>query len=249
MPCIYVLQLEKGKYYIGSSTYNPIYHAFNYEAFKKNNFNIQDSEWIKLYKPIKFLEARTLYDFEHCDVDKYTIFYMDKYGFDNVRGGTFISVDLEKTSIQNKQPSILFDTVLFKNPNKCIELINDIEIINNLQYYNISLVDEQNCDEIERNLNNKKTYNNLQNIIDDLEIIVNYSEKDIMQLGFNYDSNDAKELLEILPNCRLFFMKTLCKLLCKLSASTLSILQNQKTLSFNEVNKLIITSFNEKPKY
>jgi hypothetical protein len=37
-------------------------------------------------------------------------------------------------------------------------------------------------------------------------------------------------------------MKTLCELLSKLSASTLSILQNQKTLSFNDVKKLIILS-------
>jgi hypothetical protein len=53
----------------------------------------------------------------------------------------------------------------------------------------------------------------------------------------------------MLPNYRATFMKTLCEMLSKLSASTLSILQNQKTLSFNDVKKLLITSFNEKPKY
>jgi hypothetical protein len=192
---------------------------------------------------------------------------MDKYGIDNVRGGTFAKIDLDKSTKnqlekmnksandkcfkcgkpghfakdcnKNKQPYILFDTIMFRDPQKCIELINDIEIIDNLHNYKIMLGD--------RPLNADKAYNNLQNIIDDLEIIVNYSEKDILQ-KFVINSDSAKYIKKMLPNCRATFMKTLCELLSKLSASTLSILQNQKTLSFNDVKKLLITSFNEKPR-
>jgi hypothetical protein len=129
---------------------------------------------------------------------------------------------------------------MFRDPQKCIELINDIEIIDNLQDYKIMIGD--------RLLNGDKPYNNLQNIIDDLEIIVNYSEKDILQ-KFVINSDSAKYIKKMLPNCRATFIKTLCELLCKLSASTLSTLQNEKTLSFNDVKKLLITFFNEKPKY
>jgi hypothetical protein len=256
MVYIYVLQLEKGKYYIGKTT-NPQFRL-------ASHFNSQGSEWTKLYKPIDILEL--ISDCDDYDEDKYTIIYMGKYGIDNVRGGSFVSVELNKSTkdqlkkmnksannkcfkcgesghfakecIQNQQVSILFDTIMFRNPHQCIELINDIEIIDNLHNYKIKIGDIV--------LNGDKQYNNLQNIIDDLQIIVNYSEKDIMQkLGFNPDR--AKAIKQILPNCRAGFMKTLCELLCKLSVNNLSILQNEKTLSFNDVKKLLITSFNEKP--
>ena len=258
MVYIYVLQLEKDKYYVGK-TKNPYFRLETHSIS-------QGSEWTKLYKPIKFIEL--IADCDDYDEDKYTLIYMDKYGIDNVRGGSFTKIELDKSTknqlekmnksandkcfkcgepghfakdcIKNKQPYILFDTIIFRDPQKCIELINDIEIIDNLQDYKITIG--------ERLLNADKPYNNLQNIIDDLEIIVNYSEKDILQ-KFVINSDSAKYIKKMLPNCRATFMKTLCELLSKLSASTLSILQNEKTLSFNEVKKMLITSFNEKPKY
>ncbi len=86
MVFIYVLQLEKDKYYVGKT---------NYPHFRlENHFNLNGSEWTKLYKPLKVLELKPNCD--EYDEDKITRQYMDKYGIGNVRGGSFVSVKLEQ---------------------------------------------------------------------------------------------------------------------------------------------------------
>ncbi len=82
-----MLQLEKGKYYIGK-TNNPQFRL-------ETHFNSNGSEWTKIYKPLKVLEIKPNCD--DYDEDKYTRIYMDKYGINNVRGGSFVSVKLSKT--------------------------------------------------------------------------------------------------------------------------------------------------------
>lgn len=91
MVFIYVLKLEKGKYYIGK-TLNPEFRL-------ASHFNNNGSKWTKIYKPLKILEL-----IPHCDdydEDKYTKIYMDKYGIDNVRGGSYTSINLD-TSTKNE---------------------------------------------------------------------------------------------------------------------------------------------------
>lgn len=87
MVLIYILQLEKGKYYVGKTN--------NLKFRMDSHFNSNGSEWTKLYKPIRVLE--TIHDQSDYDEDKYTRIYMDKYGINNVRGGSFVSVKLEKS--------------------------------------------------------------------------------------------------------------------------------------------------------
>jgi hypothetical protein len=87
MVFIYILQLEKGKYYIGK-TNNPQFRL-------ETHFNSNGSEWTKIYKPLKVLEIKPNCD--DYDEDKYTRIYMDKYGINNVRGGSFVSVNLTKS--------------------------------------------------------------------------------------------------------------------------------------------------------
>jgi cellular nucleic acid-binding protein len=93
MVCIYVLQLEKGKYYVGK-TNNPNFRI-------KSHFNSNGSKWTQLYKPLKLLELKRNCD--DYDEDKVTRQYMDKYGINNVRGGSFVSVKLDNSVINTLQ--------------------------------------------------------------------------------------------------------------------------------------------------
>jgi hypothetical protein len=91
MVYIYILQLEEGKYYVGK-TINPSFRL-------DSHFNSNGSAWTKKYKPIKMVEL-----FPNCDdydEDKYTRMFMDKYGIDNVRGGSFVSIELEQSTINH----------------------------------------------------------------------------------------------------------------------------------------------------
>ena len=89
MVFIYVLQLQEGKYYVGK-TNNPQFRL-------ESHFNSNGSEWTKLYKPLRLLELKPNCD--DYDEDKITRQYMDKYGIHNVRGGSFVSIKLDKSTI------------------------------------------------------------------------------------------------------------------------------------------------------
>ncbi len=89
MVLIYVLQLQQGKYYIGK-TNNPHLRL-------DNHFNSNGSAWTKKYKPIKVLEL--IPNCDDYDEDKYTRKYMDLYGINNVRGGSFSSIILDKSTV------------------------------------------------------------------------------------------------------------------------------------------------------
>lgn len=91
MVFIYILQLEQQKYYIGK-TNNPQFRL-------EHHFNSNGSEWTKIYKPLKVLEIKPNCD--DYDEDKYTRIYMDKYGINNVRGGSYSSIRLDKNTIDN----------------------------------------------------------------------------------------------------------------------------------------------------
>ena len=89
MVYIYVIKLKEEKYYVGK-TNDPV---FRIESHIKQN----GSEWTKLYKPLKLIELKANCD--DYDEDKTTIKYMNKYGINNVRGGSFVSVKLDKSTI------------------------------------------------------------------------------------------------------------------------------------------------------
>jgi hypothetical protein len=89
MVFIYVLKLTEGKYYIGK-TNNP--------EFRLNkHFDNNGSAWTKLYNPINVVEV--IPNCDDYDEDKYTKIYMDKYGIENVRGGSFVTIKLDSNTI------------------------------------------------------------------------------------------------------------------------------------------------------
>ena len=96
MVYIYILQLEKGKFYVGK-TINPSFRL-------DSHFNSNGSAWTKIYKPIKMIEL--IPNCDDYDEDKYTRMFMDKYGIDNVRGGSFVSVELEQSTINHLKQMI-----------------------------------------------------------------------------------------------------------------------------------------------
>ena len=88
MVYIYVLKLEENKYYIGK-TNNP---AFRLDS----HFSLNGSQWTKKYRPIKLLKM--IPNCDDYDEDKITKQFMDKYGIDNVRGGSFTSITLNNNT-------------------------------------------------------------------------------------------------------------------------------------------------------
>jgi len=93
MVYIYILQLEQGKYYIGKTS-NPQFRI-------ESHFNFNGSAWTNKYKPIKLIKL--IPNCDDYDEDKYTRFYMDKYGFQNVRGGSYVKIKLDTTTIAHLQ--------------------------------------------------------------------------------------------------------------------------------------------------
>jgi len=84
MVFIYILQLEQGKYYVGK-TDNPTIRL-------TNHYESSGSAWTKKYKPVQIYQI--IPDCDNYDEDKYTKIYMDKFGIDQVRGGSFCTIEL-----------------------------------------------------------------------------------------------------------------------------------------------------------
>ncbi len=89
MVFIYVLELVGGKYYVGK-TNNPNMRV-------SNHFEMSGSAWTRKYKPERIFAL--IPDCDNFDEDKYTLKYMEKYGINNVRGGSFCEIILPKEQI------------------------------------------------------------------------------------------------------------------------------------------------------
>lgn len=88
---IYVLQLIKNKIYVGK-TLNNVYLRYN------QHINGNGSSWTKKYKPIKIIEHFQSND--KFEEDKCTKKYMELYGIENVRGGSYTNIQLANWQIK-----------------------------------------------------------------------------------------------------------------------------------------------------
>ena len=81
---IYVLKLKENKYYIGKS--DNVLNRF------QQHINGNGSSWTKKYKPISI--EKTIENISSFEEDKITKEYLSKYGIDNVRGGSYVEIEL-----------------------------------------------------------------------------------------------------------------------------------------------------------
>ena len=90
MTNIYILKLKNKKYYIGK-TENPKLRV-------GEHFSGDGSAWTRKYPPKKI--KKIINNCDDYDEDKYTKKYMAKYGINNVRGGSYININLEDYQLQ-----------------------------------------------------------------------------------------------------------------------------------------------------
>jgi predicted GIY-YIG superfamily endonuclease len=93
---IYILKLNNNKFYVGKS--------FNPEKRFLEHLSGEGSTWTKKYEPI---EIETIIpNASHFDEDKYVKEYMNKYGIDNVRGGSYVKDVLDEIDKYNLKKEI-----------------------------------------------------------------------------------------------------------------------------------------------
>ena len=92
---IYILKCEDNKYYVGRTK--------NIEKRIIQHFILNGSKWTKKYKPIEIINQ---YDCDEFDEEKYTLLTMDKYGIENVRGGSYCKMKFSKYDIDKIQQTI-----------------------------------------------------------------------------------------------------------------------------------------------
>ena len=83
MEYLYVLKLEKDKWYVGKSA--------NVERRYEQHLNGDGAKWTFLHRPIQLVLKRPLKDSE--DEDRTTQSFIEKYGAENVRGGSYCQVE------------------------------------------------------------------------------------------------------------------------------------------------------------
>jgi len=89
MEHIYILRLRAGKYYIGKTK--------NVDKRWAEHTAGCGSGWTKKYPPVSLVKS--VVSTSHFDEDRYVKEYMEKYGIENVRGGTYSNVVLDANCI------------------------------------------------------------------------------------------------------------------------------------------------------
>lgn len=102
---IYVLKLQKGKYYVGKT--NNVIKRY------EEHSNGRGSAWTSKYPPVSLVETRAMQSIH--DENNITKDFMKKYGVENVRGGSYTQIKLDDSVI-----SVLNNEFL-GNTDKCFK--------------------------------------------------------------------------------------------------------------------------------
>lgn len=123
---ICVLILESTKYYI-----TKIPQLLPIRIKLMENYNVINSEWIQIYKPLKIVEQ-----FETFDIfaeNNTTKKYMKLYGIENVRGGSYSNVDLDNSQIKSLEKEL--NDYLCVKCDKTGHFVIDCNVKYNLEKY------------------------------------------------------------------------------------------------------------------
>ncbi len=137
---IYVLRLEGGRFYVGKSD--------NVMSRYQQHLNGSGSAWTKKYKPVS-LEKR-IENVSPFEEDKITKEYMNKYGIEKVRGGSYVEIDLDDFQIETLKREIWGAKDLCKNCGRAGHFVKDCYAVkdasgNKIEYESSS--DEEESDE------------------------------------------------------------------------------------------------------
>jgi len=108
MEQLYVLKLEGDRYYVGKTT--------DVKKRVTEHATGNGARYTKLYKPSRVVEVRTLKSSQ--DENNLTREYMEKYGVDKVRGGSYSQVNLPSDTKR------ILETEFRGNSNACFKCGN-----------------------------------------------------------------------------------------------------------------------------
>jgi hypothetical protein len=95
---VYILELQDNKYYVGKS-------RSVQDRFKQHTDGLA-SAWTKRYPPLRVMEVYK--DVSLFDEDKYTKETMYRFGIENVRGGSYVTITLTEDQLSLLEKEIKF---------------------------------------------------------------------------------------------------------------------------------------------
>ena len=121
---IYILKLKNEKYYIGKSRNK---HTV-YKRIKQHH-TYRGSVWTKKYKPQKIIDIIEFKENEKFIEDKIVFDYMNKYGIENVRGGSFCQIKLKE------EEKNLIKKIIQTEEDRCFYCNSSKHLVNNCIKY------------------------------------------------------------------------------------------------------------------
>tara|TARA_Y100000389_G_C17375866_1_gene471609 strand:- start:555 stop:1157 length:603 start_codon:yes stop_codon:yes gene_type:complete len=114
MITIFVLKLENDKYFV--------YYTYE-KNLDYNKINILKFDFIKNFKVLTCIEE--LYNCNIFDVDKIVKIYMNKYGIENVRGGTYVNDKLTHNETHILEQELQFINNQTKKNNELLKILEN----------------------------------------------------------------------------------------------------------------------------